>query len=149
MLTYNTDLEKGACNGATGTVTEIGDAPDGSVEWVNVLLDTTGCSIKLRRTRVEKQIIRGAKHIKKTFWLTLGYSFTAHKSQGATIPGRCVVLCRNAFAPGMLYVMLSRVTTRKNLRIVGLPRPEDFTPMSFQPLPQPTQANQPDAQDTS
>ena len=42
-----------------------------------------------------------------------------HKSQGATISTNVVVDIRNAFAPGLTYVMLSRVTNRANLKIKG------------------------------
>lgn len=61
--------------------------------------------------------------------MQLGYAISTHKVQGATIPDRAVIHCREAFAPGMMYVMISRVTTSKNLKIVGLPLPSDFTPM--------------------
>jgi hypothetical protein len=65
---------------------------------------------------------------KATFPLLLGYAITAHRAQGATLTGRTIVHVRKAFAPGMVYVMLSRVTTRDNLFIIGHLKPEDFVP---------------------
>ena len=44
---------------------------------------------------------------------------TGHKSQGATMSTNVVVDIHNAFALGLTYVMLSRVTNRTNLKIKG------------------------------
>jgi hypothetical protein len=44
---------------------------------------------------------------------------TAYKAQGATMAGKVLLVLTDAFIGGLGYVMLSRVTNRKNLRIVG------------------------------
>ncbi len=41
------------------------------------------------------------------------------QSQGATITGKVIIDVQKAFTAGQLYVLLSRITTRANLRIVG------------------------------
>lgn len=51
------------------------------------------------------------------------------QSQGATLSGGTIIHARSVFTPGQLYVMLSRVTERRLLRLVGPLRPELFTPV--------------------
>jgi ATP-dependent DNA helicase PIF1 len=56
----------------------------------------------------------------------LAYAMTIHKSQGATISEPFTIdLRRPMFAPGQLYVALSRGTDLKNLNILGRVRPKD------------------------
>ena len=38
---------------------------------------------------------------------------------------------RSNFSPGLLYVMLSRVRSRKQLIIVGRLKPSDFSPITI------------------
>ena len=52
-----------------------------------------------------------------------------HKSQGATLTGRTIVHVSSAFCPGLLYVMLSRVTTRDKLHLLQRLTPDMFQPM--------------------
>lgn len=54
---------------------------------------------------------------------------TGHRSQGATLLGDIIIDVRSAFAPGMLYVMLSRLCSRHQLIIVGELEPSMFTPI--------------------
>ena len=49
--------------------------------------------------------------------------------QGATLTGGTIIHARSVFTPGQLYVMLSRVTERRLLRLVGPLRPDLFTPV--------------------
>lgn len=55
---------------------------------------------------------------------------TAHRAQGATMPGTAILDVRSAFAPAIVFVMCSRVTTRSNLFILGGLKPEDFVPIT-------------------
>jgi len=137
MFTDNYYHEKGGANGATGTVSGLysGTRPyqEGHhITMIMVKLDDDGTDIKVTRTKAAHDRIGNTNYVKKTFPLTLSYAFTAHKAQGSTIPGDCVLHVKEAFAPGMLYVMLSRVTTRQRLRIVGTLAPEDFDPIPQQ-----------------
>ena len=62
----------------------------------------------------------------------LGFAMTGHKSQGDTLDHDTVIDMRDAFVPGLLYVMLSRVTERSKLKIVGdRLRPALFTPVTY------------------
>lgn len=65
-----------------------------------------------------------------SFPCMLADAITGHKSEGATLAGPTIVDVRNAFTPGLLYVMLSRVTTRDNVRIVRGLAVKDFTSVS-------------------
>jgi hypothetical protein len=56
---------------------------------------------------------------KVSFPLMLGYAFTWHKSQGAMISSKVVIHIRESFAWGLMYVMLSKVTSQIFLKIVN------------------------------
>ncbi len=53
-------------------------------------------------------------YYKESFPITLAYAIIGHKSQGTTISSKFIINIKEAFAPGLTYVMLSRVTNRKN-----------------------------------
>jgi len=59
----------------------------------------------------------------------LGYVITGHKFQGATISSKVVIHIHESCARGLVYVMLSRVTSRKKLKIVNNLQPLDIQPM--------------------
>ena len=62
---------------------------------------------------------------------------TGHKAEGATIRSPVIIDIKSAFAAGLVYTMLTRVTTRSHLKIIGkvtidmlrtsmnIPKPED------------------------
>lgn len=52
-----------------------------------------------------------------------------HRSQGATLRTKTIIDVTDAFTPGLLYVMLSRVTDRKHLHLVRRLTPDMFVPM--------------------
>jgi hypothetical protein len=59
----------------------------------------------------------------------LSYVIIGHKSQGAMISSKVMIHVRESFARGLVYVMLSRVTSRKNLKIVNNLQPSDIQPI--------------------
>jgi hypothetical protein len=59
----------------------------------------------------------------------LGYAIIGHKSQGATISSKVMIHICESFAWGLVYVMLSRVTSWKILKIVN-----NFQPLNIQPM---------------
>jgi len=52
-----------------------------------------------------------------------------HRAQGATFDGEVIIDVRGAFVPGMMYVMLSRVRSSRQLIVVG-----ELTTDMFQPV---------------
>ncbi len=142
MLTENIDAEAGALNGAMGKVTEVTLRPGTSdPATIRVSLDETGTEVLLSRTKTEQRRANSGRNPgmnrKSTFPLVCAYAITGHASQGATLFGKVLVHLSSAFAPGLLYVMLSRVPCRRAadgaplMRIVGRLTPDDFIPMSF------------------
>lgn len=133
-LTRNLDLRKGATNGAVGTVVSINFSTRGKykddISSIVVQLDCTGKQVSVYRSVQAHRAFGTFQVRKQTFPLQLAYAMTAHKAQGHTIKGPCILHMRKAFTPGLLYVMLSRVTTRAHLTIVG-----DLNPSMFIPVP--------------
>lgn len=138
MYTTTTNKASGATNSAMGTVVdiELGEAPPGHptdqpwVKAIMVRLDATQRTVRVTRTVNSSTRRDGMQYSKDTFPLTLGYAMTAHRCQGATLTGTTILHVRNAFSPAIVYVMLSRVTTRDNIYILGQLQPEDFVPVN-------------------
>jgi hypothetical protein len=62
----------------------------------------------------------------------LAYAIIGHKSQGATISSKVIINIKEAFALGLTYVMLLRVTNIYFLKIIGNLTPNDFIPCTFE-----------------
>jgi hypothetical protein len=65
-------------------------------------------------------------YYKESFSLTLAYVITSHKSPSTTISSKVIIDIKKAFALGFTYVMISKVTNKKNLKII-----ENITPKYF------------------
>lgn len=118
MLTTNLDLGIGACNGATGIVTEIKHDPQGRPTAIVVQLDS-GNTIPVYRMMYKTKHHAGKRFYKATWPLSLAYAMTRHKCQGATITNDVCIIIKQVFTPGLMYVMLTRVLSRKQLIILG------------------------------
>jgi len=130
MLTSNIDLPAGAANGAIGTVEEWTTNRKAEINMIKVRLHATHTIVKVRRTDFDNCYHNNKKYYRSTFPLTLAYAITGHSSQGMTLRCPTILHFNNTFVPGLAYVMLSRVTSRSLMHIVG-----HLTPESFQPLP--------------
>jgi ATP-dependent DNA helicase PIF1 len=117
-------------NGATGIVTAVTTDHGGYVTSINVKLDSTGAEKKISRVAAATKRIGDVMYSVKTFPLQLCYAITAHKCQGMTLKGKTICHIRNAFAPGIVYVMLSRLSNRKKLVVL-----DELTPDMIVPLP--------------
>lgn len=111
VMTLVNDNQQGFYNGSMGTVSWI------SATKIWVMLDDghevivepyvwTDRDYKVNGNNIET-IEKGSC---RQFPLTLGWAITIHKSQGLTFDN-IVIHCPYAFAPGMLYVALSRCTS--------------------------------------
>lgn len=141
MLTSNRDIARGAVNGATGVVhkiergapspcTHYEGQPSNIVTAVHVRLDHSNDIMRFSRTKCEFDYKHhGKKYVKSSFPLALAYAITGHKAQGATLTGTTVIHVTDVFCPGLMYVMLSRVQTRAQLRLL-----QPLTPDMFQPM---------------
>ncbi|PNH12316.1 ATP-dependent DNA helicase PIF1 [Tetrabaena socialis] len=135
IVTSNIDWRRGFVNGATGTVValEFGPsalAPDETeVTGIMVKLDSNGKTKVIKRSIRAKTYHNNGTYHKDTFPLALGYAITAHRSQGATLAGETIIHAGAVFAPGQMYVMLSRVTERRLIRLAGSLTPDMFDPV--------------------
>ena len=133
-VVYKTTTSKatGQTTSKLGTVQRVNLAPGTQhVQSLVVLLDgPERRTVTVSRCLVSTTHRHGHPITKKTFPLLLAYAVTAHRAQGATLCGTVILHVRNAFTPGITYVMLSRVTSRDNLRVLGRLTPADFTPIS-------------------
>lgn len=107
-----------------------GDRRQPWVEKLKVRLDSNQREVTVSRTKVETTHKDGCAFSKRTFPLLLAYAMTAHRCQGATLPGRVILHVRSAFAPAIVYVMLSRATKRANVRVLGELHPHHFVPVN-------------------
>lgn len=109
------DKDKRWINGNTGTVTECNSC------YIVVKLTTSGEEVfvlkdswelvKYNYDKVKKKITEETVGTFKQYPLQLGYATTIHKSQSKTLDKVILDIDRGIFAPGQLYVALSR--TRK------------------------------------
>jgi len=133
MLLTNVDSEVGATNGATGYVVQIDYSKKHAAvpTHIHVKLCETGHVIRVMKSCQKTTYMFSRMFTKHTFPLMLAYAITGHKSQGATLRGKTILHMQSAFSPGLAYVMLSRVTTRDNLKIVGKFLASDIVPMKL------------------
>lgn len=122
-------LEYGVANGSLGEVVEMGDD--------SVLVDfyrTEGPPVSISRHKWDKiayQTYNGKlrQTVKGTFYqipLKPAYAVTSHKSQGKTLDQTFVDIQGGIFAPGQLYVALSRVTSLEGLHLKRKIKPSDI-----------------------
>lgn len=115
VMTLINDSRQGFYNGSMGTVTSITQAK------IGVMLDD-GHEVTIEPfTWVDREYQVNGNEIKTIekgsctqFPLTLGWAITIHKSQGLTFDN-IVIHCPYVFAPGMLYVALSRCTSMEGI----------------------------------
>jgi ATP-dependent exoDNAse (exonuclease V) alpha subunit len=63
------------------------------------------------------------------FPLKLCTAITVHKSEGCTIQSTVFIEITDAFSPGLVYVALSRVTNRYNIKLLSRLTPDIFIPV--------------------
>ena len=128
MFTSNINVAKGVVNGATLTITSVHRDTHGVVTTIGVQLIGTFTHIYLKQHNFQHKYTYEQYYYKASFPIVLAYAMTGHKSQGATISNNVIVDIQNAFAPGLMYIMLSRTTNRQHLKIGRKLVPLDFIP---------------------
>ena len=124
MIMKNIDLGIGTTNGAMCKIKSINTTSRGEINGIAVVVDTTVAMLTIRCLKHKRKAINGKWFHKSTFPLTLAYTITGHKSQGATTSNKALLIFRGVFTPSLTYVMLSRVTERTMLRILHSPHPD-------------------------
>lgn len=126
---------RGAKNGDFGHIVSFGNDYGDMV--INVELEDSGRIIKVKKIKDEKfeiiyddkkhSLIRKLPYIQcvEQFPFKLGYAFTIHKSQGQTLNRVIIDLKSRIFAPGQLYVALSRVKSLDGLYLTEKVSPTD------------------------
>jgi len=147
VFTVNSHAASGRCNSAFATVASIQSSPALGVQRIHVHLDKDppGKLHAISRSKTETTYIKSCQYHKFTYPLQLAYAITGHRCQGSTLKGVTVLHMREALAPGLLYVMLSRVTSRVGLVVLGPLTPEMFVPVVDPTMPnggpEPTRPN--------
>jgi ATP-dependent exoDNAse (exonuclease V) alpha subunit len=129
MLTKNIDLKVNVANGTTGIVTKLEFDSENNVCSISIALNPPKYMQIIWKKSIQNKYDYQGHFYKASFLLMLGYAIIGHKSQGAMISSKVMICICESFAQGLVYVMLSRVTSRKKLKIVNKLQPLDIQPM--------------------
>lgn len=110
VVTKNLNLRVGASNGGRGVVEGFVEK-NGQIDKIKVRMCSSQAMVRVSARSKSSNLYHDAiQYTKHAFALRLGYAMTGHKSHGATISEQVIIHVRDGFCPGLLYVMLSRVT---------------------------------------
>jgi len=124
MFTKNNNLLKGVVNGATTTIKSIIFDPQDNVTTIEVQLTNNSTKMTIKKCSFQHKYTYDGHYYKTSFLIVVTYTMIGHKSQNATIATKVVVDIKESFTPNFIYVMLSKVTNRNNLKII-----ENLIPM--------------------
>nr|XP_016511338.1 PREDICTED: ATP-dependent DNA helicase PIF1-like [Nicotiana tabacum] len=116
MLLRNIDSSSGLCNGTRLIITRLGNRV---IEAKILSGNMTGQKVFIPRMSLTPSDARiPFKFQRRQFPIVVSFAMTINKSQGESLSQVGLYLKKPVFTHGQLYVALSRVTTRKGLKIL-------------------------------
>ncbi len=129
MLIENIDLKVGATNGTTRIITKLEFDLKDNVCSISIGFNPSKYLQIIWKKSIQNKYDFQGHFYKAWFPSMLNSTITGHKSQGATMSSKVMIHIRESFTRRLVYVMLSRVTSWKILKIVN-----NFQPLEIQPM---------------
>jgi len=126
MLIENINLKVGATNGTIGIRTKLEFNLKDNIYNIFVAFNSSRYMWIVWKKSIQDKYDFQGHFYKTSFPLTLCYAIIGHKSQSATISSKVMIHIRESFTKGLMYVMLSRVTSWKILKIVNNRQPSNI-----------------------
>jgi len=111
MLTKNINLKVCAANGTSRIVTKLEFDLENNVCSIFIAFNPLGYVQIVHKQSIQNKYDSQGYFYKMSFFLMLGYAIIGHKSQGVTISSKVMIHIHESFAQGLVYVMLSRITS--------------------------------------